>query len=1097
MTYYDCAKLFITTGKGVARVTFSLLFLALIVHAQINTCTIGGIVRDPSGAAIPGSEVIVRSEVTGVKRSSQTNADGYYTIPLLEPGIYDIAISKNGFATAKVTGIRVQVSQVAKEDVTLQVGNTQQIIQVTGKTPILNTETAGLGTVVGSNQMVDLPLNGREISQLFMLSPGVAPVDNSSTNGTEPGLGAGNIIPSVDGQKNRSNMFYVDGMYASDPFFNGFSVSPSVDAIQEFKLQAHEDQSDIGSVSGGVVNIALKTGTNSFHGDAYEFIRNDAFDARGFFPPTKGAYRQNQFGATFGGPIQRDKTFFFGYYEGYRSQQASAIFSDVPTPSQINGDFAGSAPIYNPYTTQPDPNTPGGFLRDQFPGNMIPQNLLSSAIKDYIPVFLPAPNYSGVGLNYINTQSLALSENQFGMRVDHQIGSKDEIYGHFIYSEAPYLEPETMPSDPFEIGYDARNTSVNWIHTFGPTLVLQVLGGYNWYVYNQGVPEPAGVGQGLLDQMGLQNSFPPYSGATPYVQIPGMNVSGFFGTEESWGPEGPGKVYQLTGSLTKEWGRQEIKLGASANAVSSFYTAVFPSLDFSNTTTAAPENPSNTGSAMASFMMGLPEGAGRYLGNAGVTLFMWTPSLYVQDRYRITRKLTMNLGLRYDYLSPATDIDDRLSSFDIYTGQWVMAKGDKDAPKVLPPGVSFLPTNTIIPGDSSFSPRLGFAYQPFSKTVVRTGFGEFHDDWASYLQFAQNPRGNWPTGAGQNPTDLNVDYVNATIQTAFGTLPPTIPVSPFPSGAYGSDPRYKVGTDFQWNFGIEQQLSNTMILSIGYVGSGGYHNPVRIKANLAEVPGPGPIVDRQPFPQMEPFTLDQSVGTATYNSLQVELKKNLSHGTFLTAGYTYSKGIDIGCTGFGENCEVQSAYDLEAQRSVSAVDLPNIFTLSYIAELPFGEGKTFLSGGGPASWLAGGWRVAGITLMRSGQPYTVTTGFDNANVGGGAQRPNLIGNPNLSTPSAQEWFNTAAFAVPPEYTFGNLGRNTLFSDGLVDFDFSVSRSFRITERQHLEFRADFFNVFNTTNFGVPNGTLTSSSFGVVSSTQDPPREIQFGLKYVF
>jgi hypothetical protein len=575
-----------------------------------------------------------------------------------------------------------------------------------------------------------------------------------------------------------------------------------------------------------------------------------------------------------------------------------------------------------------------------------------------------------------------------------------------------------------------------------------------------------------------------------------MGVSGFFSTSQSWGPTGPEHLWQFSSSLTKELGQHEIKLGVSLITMSSFYTAVFPSLAFDNTATANPDSPSNTGFAMASFMMGLPSGASRYLGDASVDLRMYTPSFYIQDRYRIAHNLTMNVGVRYDYVSPARDKWNRLSSFDIYTGQWVLAKGDKDAPNPLPPGVSFLPTNTIIPGDSNFSPRLSFAYQPLSKTVIRSGFGLFHDAWGSYLQFAQNPRGNWPTGAGQNPVSLNRDVVNATIQTAFGTLPPTIPASPFPSGAYASDPRYKLGSDLQWNFEIEQQLSNTLSLSTGYVGAEGYHMPIRIKDNLALVPGPGPITARQPFPQMQPFTLDQSVGTSNYNSLQVQLKKTFSHGMSLIAAYTYSKAMDVGCTGFGENCSVQQVYDLGQERSVSSIDIPQIFTLSYIAALPFGKGQLLLSHAGPVSWLMSNWQVNGITLVRSGQPYTVTTGFDNANVGGGSQRPNLVGDPTLSSPSPDEWFNTAAFAIPSQYTYGNLGRNTLFSDGWVDFDFSVIRSFPITERQKLQFRAEFFNIFNHTNFLPPNATFTSSSFGVVAAS-GPPRDIQLALKYSF
>jgi hypothetical protein len=573
-------------------------------------------------------------------------------------------------------------------------------------------------------------------------------------------------------------------------------------------------------------------------------------------------------------------------------------------------------------------------------------------------------------------------------------------------------------------------------------------------------------------------------------------VNGFFSDSSTWGPQGPWSLYQVSGSVTKIWGKHQFRFGGAFYHVGGFVTAVFPSDTFTNVPTANPQAQSNTGSAMASFLLGLPSSAFRYLGDASVTLSLATEGAWFQDTYKVSRKLTLNYGLRWDYAGPVHDIKNRFSTFDVYSNQWVLAKGDQDAPSTLPPGVVTLDRDTIVPSmGNNFGPRLGIAYQVTPRTVIRTGGSIMYDTWGSYIQFVQNPRGNWPTGAGQSPNGLNIGPINATAQNPFGTLPPTVPATPFPSGGYASDSRYRSAQVFEWNFDVQQQITNSLALSVAYVGSHGSHTPIRVVYNTAITPGPGAIAGRVPIPQMQQFNLDQAIGRDNYQSLQIRATQRFSHGLSFLVAYTQSKSIDIACSGFGENCDIQNEYNLNANRSVSAYDIPRVFSASVLYELPFGKGQRFATGG-IANQLFGGWQLGFIGSARSGLPFSVQAGFDNLNVGGGSSRVNIVGNAYAANQTLQAWLNKAAFAFPAQYVFGTEGRNALRGPGAANLDFSVLRTFRLHERLSLQFRAEFFNGLNHPNFSNPNATLNNSQFGVISGASSP-RDIQFSLKLVF
>jgi hypothetical protein len=1082
------------------------LLLQPSVKAQLSVGSLTGQVSDASGAVIAGAEIVVTNEATGIEYRTQTSSSGYYTVLKMVPGTYTLTASMKGMSTFAEKGITLLVDQTVTVNVTLQVGTLRQEVVVTGGAALLNTSSVDLGTVTQQHQIVELPLNGRQMTQLLQLSPGIVPVDVSQNAYTLPGLGAGNAVPSVNGQGNRSNLFYVDGMYASNPFFSGFSISPSIDAIQEFKVESHDSQAEFGQANGGIVNVVTKSGSNGYHGDAYEFLRNSDLDARNSFIPTRGVYRQNQFGGTFGGPIRKDKAFFFGYYEGYRQAVAASEFFRVPTSAELGGDFTkgGEQPIFDPATTVPDPANPGQYIRSPFVGNQISTSRFDPNIIAYLKLFVPPPNYSGgvSGVNYLDVASNTVTQNNVGGRVDYQLSSKDQVYGRYSYLNTATLEPFEggVSTVPFHVGFQANNVVGNWNHIFSPTLILHVLGGYGHTDIPQTYSYPAGAAA-LLTSTGFINTFPPATGV-PIALFPGFSVENYWGIYGGWGPIGPQNIWDFSGDVTKIIGRHELKFGATYYHLSVFTNWVGPSEGFTTYATAQPEQPGTTGNALASFLLGLPDNASRPLGDDSVDMrnYMW--DVYGQDSFKITPKLTLNIGVRYDYGDPVKDIHNRWAAFDYGpgpdAGSYVLAKGDINAPSPLPADVVMLNRDTIPQAiKDNIALRLGLAYNLSHNVVIRAGAGEFFDNWATLIQGTQGARGNWPSGAAQSPGNLNRNVINATAEDVFASLGNAIPATPFPGSGSAFDPWLSDPLSFQWNLEVEKALGGNIVASVGYVGSQTERQIITQDVNFATTLGPSPVSSRVQYPQMYPGEgYDSSTGRSSYESLQAKLEKRFSHGSTFLASYTWSHLIDLGCSQGWEGCNIQDPYNMDAQKGNSVLDVPQIFTLSYIVESPFGKGKPYLSQGGAAAKVLEGWQVGGITALRHGLAYTIDLGTDNANNGGTDQRPNLVGTPKLSNPTPTRWFNTSAYAMPAPYTYGNLGRNTGFGDGLVNFDFSLVRKFQITERHQIEFRSEFFNLFNTPNYGHPTGTLTSSTFGEVTSA-GPPRIIQFALKYLF
>lgn len=1094
-----------------------LLWAVPRVAAQSVTGTITGSVTDSTGAVIPNATVTATETATGIKRNAVSNGAGIFTFPALQPGNYSVSAGASGFSTGVRAGIELQINQTASVVIPLALGTQSQTVQVNGAQPLLETETVSLGTVIDAQEAEDLPLDGRQFAQLLELVPGTVPISVSQTGGYLQ-IGAGGTNPSINGQSNRSNLFFINGVFATNPTYSFYAISPSVDDIQEFQSQSHAMEAEFGQATGGTVSISTKAGTNNYHGSAWEFIRNNALDAIPYFSGpywNNGTalpqnYKQNQFGAAVGGPFLKNKLFGFGYYEGYRFVQGSANKTSLPTAAELGGDFSallalpnGAGIIYDPTTYNAATNTAQPFKGNIIPGGSINAPLVN-VYKAFLPTNLPTTDafLTPNGYNYTNTQDSSTTQNTYGIRVDYNISPKDLLYGQYFYQNTGAVGPGGLQSDPFDSVFSGKQVGANYLHTFSPTLTVQ--GTFGWlYATSPGFavqPDPTA----LFNTGGFSGGFTTNPGDVIMSFIPGIGISNYNGINSGQGGDYD-TVFQYAGTATKQKGKHTLKFGAS------FYRATLDTnyaADGLGFNQQATQNPCATvdaagkcvaggGNGLASYLLDLPNNANRQLGNSGGYLYEHVTGMYGQDTWKASPRVTLNYGLRWDYSSPVTDAGNRISGFNQHNGMWYVPKGDVDAPAQLPAGV-YVSSDHIAPNDyKNFSPRFGLDVVLDPKTVLRAGVGIFFDNWAGQIQSTQTARGSWPSGGSQNLNNLNVvglpSSAAATAQAPFPG-PPVQATTPFPSGGAYLDTQWRNAYAIQYNLEVERQLSNTQTFSLIYAASSTVRSTIQLPTNRSLVLGPKQDL---PFPQMQQFSEISSIVRLSYNSFQSQYEKRYSNGVALKGAFTYSKDIDVGCADFWEGCNIQNPYNLAAERADSALDLPIVVSASVVYKLPFGKGAPYLNKGLPAA-VVGGWQVNGILQSYSGTVYTPAPLNDNTNSGGGNQRPNKVGDPNSGFHrSINEWFNTTAFVNPPQYTYGNVGRNSLRGPSFTDLDSSLFRTLHLYRNSTFEFRAEFFNVLNHTNYGNPDAHIGDSTYGEIRGQNGNSRQIQFAGKLAF
>lgn len=1134
-------------------VWLSAVVLSNVAYAQLSTASVNGVVRDSSGAVVPDATVILKNPETNVERRSVTNSAGAYNFLNITPGRYTMETSAPGFRSNKVSEFELQVNQTMTQDTTLDVGTLEQAVEVAAQAETLQSSTAELGAVIAQKQVNDLPLNGRNFTALLQLTPGASPISVSQnggagTFGTPTTYGADYEFPAINGQTNRSNFFRTDGINNQGSFLSTYAVPPIIDTIQEFKVNSHNDQSEFGSTLGGIINVVTKSGTNQLHGSAWEYVRNNAFDARNTFQQDVTVFHQNQFGFTVGGPViipklydGRNKTFFYGGLQEFRYRSPANSFFRVPTEANYNGDLSDiPTQIFNPFSTREDPNHPGQFIRDPFPGNQIPQSLIDKNMVAFAKATLPpaGPILNGSN-NAIDTTPLHQNVQDYTFRVDQNFGQTDFVWFRYSAAQQDNTSSGGRPGLLSSIERPGVNFGTSWVHTFSPTLIVQAQFGHS-NVQDNGttrfLTKPPDIGFAP----GFASNF--IGGATI---VPELSVGGFFSGGESNGFNPSfGNIWEWRGNVSKIVGNHTFKWGGewASNGFESIYNNA--NSTYAAQQTGNPSDSSQPGSSLASYLLNVPDSAGRRNVHE-TTRLGGVMSFYFQDTWKFTPRLTINLGLRYDrtFQPPYGRPETVGQNGGIETGEINFNNGTYVIQKLPPPckdrgfapcipGDGTLPANVIVDPrgkiyhdtTSNWGPRIGLAYRLGQKTAIRSSFGIFYDNWASVVQTAQNYEGAWPDIGQQLANNLNKPLPGAPTPTLRGQDPfaPTgvstgancycnaqsslFPApTPFNQVQWFMDPYAKNPYSMQWNFGVQHQISEAQAVTVNYVGSGSRRLNVGGYYNIAMTPGPGDPQQRALYPYIGPTFYDRSIGRGSYNSLQFQYDRRYSKGWAYQVAYTYSKSIDIGSSGwYGvEGQSVTDPYHVNRDRGPSGFDVTQLLSLNMVYDLPFGTGKSLSTGNKLADYIIGNWQVNSIFVARSGQVYNVYVSGDVANTGNVGwtqyERANLVGDPNaISNRTWDHYINTAAFAIPAQYTFGDLGRNRFRTDPFWNLDFSVFRAFPIKESVRAEIRAEAFNIMNTVIYGTPNNDMADpANFGRMTSTANRPRQLQFGAKIIF
>ena len=1133
----------ITTKFVVPSACFSLcLLLAGPLMGQTSaTASVTGVVRDPTNAVVPHAAITLRNQATTVERQAVANDAGNYSFLNVLPGTYTLSATASGFGQSQVNSFTLEVNQTATFNLVLPVGAVQQTVDVNAQGVAVEASTAELGAVVTQQEVVDLPLNGRNFSQLLALQPGASPVSVAQNGGGNGGLRAA-VNPSINGQLNRSNLFLLDGMLDEAPLNNSYAIPPIIDTIQEFKIQSHNDEAQYGQVTGGIINVATKSGTNVLHGSGWEFLRNNDFDARGPFLPKVLPYRWNQFGGVLGGPVDipklydgHNKTFFMIGYEGDRLHQPSVnssgglYYYTVPTAAQYSGDFsAWPEQIFNPFSTAPDPSKPGQFIRQPYPNNQIPVSQFDPKMVYYAKTLLPAPINTGLSAyNALDTDPTVDSVNSYQGRADEIISNKDSVFfrwtGRIDNQSASGGEANLFNNT--HTNYKSFVVSEN--HIFSPTSVLTVEAGRIW-APSQSSTTFRNLPSDFFQQMNFSSIL-----ANPYVLtsktvIPGLQPNSFnWAAGESANGAQTLDDRQFKVDFAKILGKHTIKLGFEADIMEFLNGNAGAHFDFFATQTANPENQGATGDPLASFFLDLPSDMTQR-NNLASFRNGYILSGYLQDQWKVTSKLTVNIGLRYDHVGfpffgNAKDGTQYIGNLDLNNGTYRVQVIPKScatlgAAPCIPTPDGSLPARVIqaplLNGSyapMNFGPRVGFAYSVTPKTVIRSAFGIFYDNWAGLTQTAQNTQGTWPSTGQLLLSNLNVPSsgnlnpqttaLNPLAGASANALWPS--PTPFNQTQWYFDPNMRDPYSMQWNFGIQHQLNASTVISANYVGNATRRVDVGTFYNTAVTPGPGDPTQRSLFPWAGATYWDRPWAKSEYEGFQLSVQRRFTDGLAYTLSYTRSKAIDMACSGYygTEGCSSLNAYNIEADRSVAGFDIPNLFSFIWVYELPFGTGKHFRTNNSVIDYIIGNWQVNGISQLRSGQPYSVTVTGDSANIGDSKTylRPNLVGNTTPQNLTPQDWILRSGFAAPPAFQFGNLGRNTFRSDWGKNLDLSVFREFPIEERFRLQLRVEAFNVLNVTTYGLPNANFSSpTTFGQVTTLAgQQPRQLQLSLKALF
>lgn len=1121
--------------RGLGLFVFCLSGSCLSVLGQSNLATISGRVEDPSHAPITGARITVRASATGAVRELTSQGDGLFEVVNVIPGDYTVDVQTTGFSPLS-RSVTLEVGQNMGLNLVVSLAEKRETVQVSASSEILKTQDVSLGEVVEPKAIHDLPLNGRMLLDLVLTVPGAHEGHGAQTGTMNPLYwrpGQRSAI-TIGGNRPNANYFLLDGVTNTDPAFNTQNFSASPDAVQEFQVQTGSYSAEMGGAGGGQVNIITKSGSSEFHGTGYEFLRNSAMDARTWneMPGTTHLV-QNNFGASLGGPVFGTKTFFFTNYEGFRQTMAQTSTGTVPSAIEAGGDFTQSGiSIFDPASAQPNPNYNPSLpmspknpqvIRGLFSGNVIPANRLNQAAYKMLQNYVPRPNMDNgmmggmtmMGIptvfgsagqdsnNLLDVRDSRMISDQGTVRVDRVFGRGDTANIRYSVSGEHGFMPQNLPGYGFNHDNFSQNGGIIWTHVISPNLVNTFSASVSrltlfHYTQNNGVND-------IVDQLGITgtNFGGPGAWGAPY-----FNVQGYSPFGDSWLAT-PMHMWDtiLEGRDSLSWQRahHNIKMGGSYRWFIWPMWALVQSRGFysftSGFTTQTATN-DGTGSALGSFLLGLPASRQVQNGVPTMDLRQWSADAFVQDSWRVRPHTTIEAGLRYEFMAPLVDV----------SRQWSNLIQQDEKLNAFIGGQNGMPRGLMYPNKLRFAPRLGLAHHFDQGGVVfRAAYGLFYtpvdlNTWCNQLH--------------------NVPLVFPITQQS-DNFTPGINGFNFPQPVLGStvvsftafDPHAAPQYIHQWSSSVQKSLGHDTTLEIGYQGERGYHLQQSYLINNAQ-PGPGAIQPRRPHPTatflpgtvipsnvtvasttfpVSTVNLLQDTARSWYDAGYVNVRRRYSHGLSLLANYTYSKNLsnapDFRSPMF-ESAIPQNNNDLNSEKGLGC-DVRNRFVLSAVYDIPA------LGREGLVRILSRNWRVSTVYQVQSGYPFTISVFGDTANagtvVGENPIRANYTGQPVFG-PGSQttgQWFNPAAFATPAAFTFGNVGRNTVTGPGMQTMDIALVRSFTLSERMHLEMRAEAYNALNHSNLGTPNRFVNTPQFGSITEAATPGREVQFSARLSF
>ena len=1045
----------------------SLTLLSVPGRAQSLHGSVSGLVTDPSTAPVSGVRIRLVHQETNKTRSAVSDAQGEFVISLLPLGSYRLEAERAGYRK-HVQTLVLQVNQELRIEIALRLGSVKETVIVTGTPALLRRRSAALGAVIENRQIRGLPLDGRNSFELSLLLPGAVPAAPGSAGSVR-----GDFAIHINGAREDSNQFLLDGIYNGDPKLNGVGVNPPVDAIQEFEVLTSTYDASFGRNAGGQVSVVLKSGTNRFHGSVYEFIRNKSVDARNYFvPPNEDdpQYQRNQFGFSLGGPVRKDRTFFFSDYEGRRVREGITRGAVVPTPQERAGDFSLSR------------------LQVPFPDGKIPEARLHPVGRT-IAALYPEPNRPGAPQNFVSSPALRDRDDHFDARLDHSLGQSADLSFRYSFADRDLFEPfsgplfATVPSYGTDVPRRGQNLMLSGIHTISPVLLHEVRAGFN-RVAAGAFHENSG--RSVNRSVGL----PELSSNPRDFGLSLIRVSGFspLGDEFNNPQHSVSNTFQLLDQATYAHGRHLLKFGFGFRLLQQNAFRDVQSRGFLNFVGL-------TGNPLADLLLGFPTVTGGARLDNHQHLRTESYDLYVHDNYRIRANLTLTAGIRYEYTSPPVDAEDRANVYDPATRS------------LVPVGSGGIPRSGYKADKNNWGPRLGIAWSPGNRgTVLRAGYGIYYDQ--ASLAPGEGLYFNAPFFDFKLYFSLPPDFLfpgfpgfSLTLDDPF---PKVFPL-PLPSSALAFQRDLRSPYVQHWNLNVQQELGEQRVLELAYVGSKGTN---LLTARDINQPRPSVLQPNpRPVRQFDDINLLESRSNSTYHAFQVRFQQRLHRGLSLLTAYTWAKSLDDASSFFssaGDPNFPQDSGNVRAERGRSNFDVRHRLSVGYSYDLPFGTRGALLNRLGWISTVLGGWQTHGILTFQSGRPFTVALlpENDNSNTGrsilgfGANDRPDRVGDGKLDDPTPEQWFNTAAFPVPPRGRFGNSGRNILEGHGFQTVNVSLLKNIILKEGWTFQFRAESFNLFNRANFDLPDIFKGSPTFGHILSARSP-RRIQVGLKLLF